>query len=220
MVASAAVQIAFRAAARLIAVVCATARGCTLGGVLLLFAAGVLGCILDLGSACWTDAVSNATAVLHYGSAAAAGAWTLSGPATQFVWQHFPGLPKGPVCALGAAEGIATNAVASALGGNHSSASDTTLAAAMDCASGGSSGGSGSGGDDGVIRRITVIDQQGNTFEFRLEGPKGVLTVITDVDREGDTLILRGLHVYGADRATGSGANPGHTPRSITIKVR
>jgi hypothetical protein len=112
--------------------------------VIFLGVAAILSCALD--TAC-RDRVEHATSTIgHYGSAATAGAWTLSGQATRIAWQHFPGLPSGSVCALGAAEGIATNSVTNAIGGNRSSASDTTFAAAMGCASGGSGGGNGSGG--------------------------------------------------------------------------
>jgi RHS repeat-associated protein len=109
--------------------------------VIFLGIAAILDCTLD--TACRARFAHDKATIGQYGSAAAAGAWTLSGQATRYGWQHFPGLPTGSLCLLGAGEGIATNAVASAAGGSHSGASDTTLAAAMGCASGGSSGGGG-----------------------------------------------------------------------------
>ena len=53
---------------------------------------GVLVCFLDLGSACWTQAVYTAGLFAHYGSAAMAGAWTGGVAATRDAIQTFPDL--------------------------------------------------------------------------------------------------------------------------------
>jgi RHS repeat-associated protein len=116
--------------------------------------AAILSCALNV--VCRANFEQDMTSIGEYGSGAAAGAWTLSGQATRFGWQHSPDLPNGPVCALGAAEGIATNTIFNAVGGNHSSASDTTFAAAMGCASGGSSGGGGGGVNNGKINPFKI----------------------------------------------------------------
>jgi RHS repeat-associated protein len=208
MLADAFMQIAFRVAAKLTGVVCA-ARSCTFGSVLLLFAVGVLGCVFDLGSACWTNTSNNATTVLHYGSTAAAGAWTLSGPATRFGWQHFPELPPSPVCALGAAEGIATNTVAGAVGRSHSSASDTLLAAATGCVFGSSGGGQPAGTN--IIRKteqetVAVIGRRFDTAVAKGWANHEVLDVpfwtpeLNDEWIEG--IIARGEKVYIASPET------------------
>jgi hypothetical protein len=92
MVAEAAMLIAIRSASILTAAVCAV-HSCTVGGVLLLFATGVLVCFLDTGSACWTDAASYATALYHYGSTAAAGAWSSGVSALREATVEYPALP-------------------------------------------------------------------------------------------------------------------------------
>ena len=92
MVAAAAMQIAYRSAALLTAAICSV-RSCFAGTALLVFTVGVLVCFLDLGSACWTQAVYTAGLFAQYGSAAVAGAWTGSATAIRDAAQTFPDLP-------------------------------------------------------------------------------------------------------------------------------
>ncbi len=81
--------IAYRSAALLTEAICAV-RSCSAGAALLVFTVGVLVCFLDLGSACWTQAVYTAGLFAHYGSAA--GAWTAGVTATRDAIQTFPDL--------------------------------------------------------------------------------------------------------------------------------
>lgn len=96
--------------------------------------------------------------------------------------------------------------------------------------------------------QVRVVEVDGDVAELAATTPGGDITVITGMAREGDTLVLRKLHIdgpgagsfglrelrglgrnlgrlqgakrvkiYGSARTTG--ANPGHTPRPITISV-
>lgn len=149
-----------------------------LTGALGLVATGVVVIVILLGVAAILDCALNAdwrarfrqdvTTIGNYGSAAPAGAWALSGQATRFAWQHFPDLPPGSVCALGAVEGIATNSITNAIGGQRSSASDTTFAAAMGCTSGGSGGGENNTGGN-TTRRSDGVKFDSNQLQQKFD---------------------------------------------------
>jgi len=94
-----------------------------------------------------------------------------------------------------------------------------------------------------------IINQDGDVFEYSMAGANGSeITVITSQIIEGNSLILNGLHIDGAGAGSSSlrelrqfardlgrqhgveqvvirggvrttGANPGHKPRDITIRV-
>lgn len=95
---------------------------------------------------------------------------------------------------------------------------------------------------------VVLVEQDGIAHEFQVRVGKHTLTVITDLEIEGSTLLLRNLHVDGpgtgqlsasllrkAIRALGqnynvtmvivrgfertTGANPGHTPRPIEVRI-
>jgi len=91
---------------------------------------------------------------------------------------------------------------------------------------------------------IQILEREGNTVIASFKVAKGEARVIAEVMREGDTLFLRGAHIEGqgtmreaiqAARAFGqeqgakrviieggirtTGANPGHTPRPITVET-
>lgn len=96
--------------------------------------------------------------------------------------------------------------------------------------------------------RVTVLDIDKGRFHIRIDGENGPMEVITNLSQNGNQLVLSGLHIQGsgagssslrelreAAREIGSaygasevliqggerssGANPGHTPRDISIKV-
>lgn len=93
-----------------------------------------------------------------------------------------------------------------------------------------------------------LLEKDGDVHEFSVKLAKGELIVITKVDVDGNVLTLRDLHVDGAGPGTSSafelrqvirafgqsfgtstvivhgfarttGANPGHTPRPIILRV-
>ncbi|MGS4987765.1 hypothetical protein ACVDG9_07370 [Roseibium sp. RP-7] len=94
-----------------------------------------------------------------------------------------------------------------------------------------------------------VVAQDGDVFEYSMTGRNGSnITVITNQARDGNRLVLSDLHIDGAGAGTSSvrelrqfardlgkqqgvdqvvikggtrttGANPGHTPRDIIIRV-
>jgi ribonuclease T1 len=107
--------------------------------VIFLGVAAILSCALD--TACRDRFEQDTATIGQYGSGAAAGAWALSGQATHYGWQHFPGLPTGTLCALGAAESSAETAVINAVSNNHGKSSDYALAAAVGCVTANSGGG-------------------------------------------------------------------------------
>jgi len=115
-------------------------------------------------------------------------------------------------------------------------------------AKGGTAAGEAAGAAKGTANKIKLIEQDGITHEFSISRPSGNLSVVTDVVKNDNQLILNGLHIdgpgagvsslselrdfartlgkqYGVDEVVinggvrTSGANPGKTPRSITIKV-
>ncbi len=111
----------------------------------------ILTCVLD--AACLDRLQQQGHTVTQYGSAATAGAWSLGGAATRTAWHNFPQLPKAAICALGAAESMATAAAINGVTGNKTSASDYWFAAGIGCAT----GGSGSGGSGNVSDRSSKI---------------------------------------------------------------
>ena len=97
-------------------------------------------------------------------------------------------------------------------------------------------------------RTISIIERDGNVYHLIARGPKGEIEVITNLWLEGGQLILTGTHIEGSGpgslgvaelrefaRELGrrfgahevvvlggvrtTGANVGHTPRPIRIKV-
>lgn len=94
-----------------------------------------------------------------------------------------------------------------------------------------------------------IVAQDGDAFEYSMVGRNGSeITVITNQSIEGNRLVLNGLHIDGAGAGTSSirelrqfardlgrqqgvdqvvirggirttGANPGHTPRDIIVRV-
>lgn len=99
-----------------------------------------------------------------------------------------------------------------------------------------------------ITRTIQVVQREGNLVEMVGKGARGEIRVLTEMTKQGDTLVLKGLHmegagagstgirelrefarqlgkeqgvnkvvIEGAERTTG--ANPGHIPRTIEIKV-
>jgi hypothetical protein len=95
---------------------------------------------------------------------------------------------------------------------------------------------------------IVLVEQDGIAHEFQVRVGNHLLTVITNLEIEGRTLLLRDFHVDGpgpgqlsatqlrkAIRALGqnynvttvvirgfertTGANPGHTPRPIVVRI-
>ncbi len=95
---------------------------------------------------------------------------------------------------------------------------------------------------------IRVVEQDGNTFEIECFIDKIQLLAITELEMDNRDLIVTGLHIagpgqgavsprllrhaarelgrqWGADRVIieggirTTGANPGHKPRTVTIRV-
>jgi hypothetical protein len=102
--------------------------------------------------------------------------------------------------------------------------------------------------DQADVPLVRIIETDGDVVELAATTEKGEVRIITGMTREGDTLILKGLHIdgpgagslglrelrdlatdlgrqqgarrvtiYGGTRTTG--ANPGHTPRPMTLPV-
>lgn len=97
-------------------------------------------------------------------------------------------------------------------------------------------------------RTIQIVQREGSLVEMVGTGPKGEIRVLTEMVKEGDALVLRGMHMQGPGAGTvglrelrefarqlgreqgvnrvlieggtrTTGANPGHIPRRIEIKV-
>ena len=133
-------------------------------------AVAILTCVLD--AACLDRLQQQGTTVTQYGSAAAAGAWSLGGAATRTAWHNFPQLPKAAMCALGAAESMASASTFNAATGSRTTGSDLSFAAFMGCATGGSGGGGG-GGSASLSKLRSVLkslsDRQFDRFLESLE---------------------------------------------------
>ncbi len=94
------------------------------------------------------------------------------GAATRTAWYNFPQLPKAAVCALGAAESMATSAAINGATGNKTSASDYWFAAGIGCATGGNGGGNGGSGGKGDdlgsrIKRLANVGRAGKGSNVR-----------------------------------------------------
>ena len=103
--------------------------------------------------------------------------------------------------------------------------------------------------DDRPFPEIVLLEKDGDVHEFSVKLAKGELIVITRVEVDDDVLTLRDLHVDGAGPGTSSayelrqvirafgqsfgtstvvvhgfarttGANPGHIPRPILVRVQ
>lgn len=99
-----------------------------------------------------------------------------------------------------------------------------------------------------VEESVTVVDRDEDVIEVLIRTPYGDVTVVTGFGMEGDALVLRELHIEGPGAGTLSparlrsyarelgrqegvrrvivqgakrttGANPGHRPRVIIVKV-
>jgi len=95
---------------------------------------------------------------------------------------------------------------------------------------------------------IKLVEQDGSTYQFKIQGQNGELSVVADIVKNGNKLILNGMHIDGPGAGTSSlgelrdivrtlgqqygvdeviikggtrttGANPGKVPRTIIIKV-
>lgn len=104
------------------------------------------------------------------------------------------------------------------------------------------------GTSEAAKRTIQVVQREGNLVEMVGTGARGEIRVLTEMTRQGDAIVLKGLHMEGASpgaigirelhefaRQLGkeqgvnrvivegakrtTGANPGHIPRTIEIKV-
>jgi RHS repeat-associated protein len=97
-------------------------------------------------------------------------------------------------------------------------------------------------------RTIQIVQTEGGLVEMVGTGPRGEIRVLTEMVKEGDALVLRGMHMQGPGAGTvglrelrefarqlgkeqgvnrviiegatrTTGANPGHVPRKVEIKV-